>query len=77
MARNEVVMTLDQADSLVSRLPSARWDGWDLVMFSPNRAAWTKQDGRFHDGSWGFETRVPVGNDGRYRVPLRFVKVHG
>jgi hypothetical protein len=72
MARNEVTMTLDQAESYVSKTPAARWDGWKIVLFSPNRAAWTKRDGRFHNGVWGFETVVGVCGDGMYRVPRRF-----
>jgi hypothetical protein len=74
MARNEIVMSLDQAEEYVSKTPAARWDGWSIVMFSPNRAAWTKRDGRFHNGTWGFETRIGVSKDGAYRLPMRFAR---
>lgn len=75
MARNEITLTLDQAEAFVSSTPAARWEGWTIVIHSPNRAAWTKRDGRYHNGVWGFETRIQAGNDGNYRIPNRFMKV--
>jgi hypothetical protein len=45
------------------------------VVFIPNQAAWTKKDGRFHSGRWGFETRIAPDRNGLYSIPPRVAKV--
>ncbi|AXH67370.1 hypothetical protein SEA_WOFFORD_234 [Streptomyces phage Wofford] len=53
-----------------------RWDGWTLVFFrkSRNFSGWSKPNGAYRNNNWGFETRIAVGNDGKWRVPSRNVR---
>lgn len=53
-----------------------RWEGWDLVFFrkSKNQSGWSKRDGAYRNDNWGFQSRIAVGNDGKWRVPSRNVK---
>lgn len=49
---------------------SVRWDGWDIVMFRANPAAWMKRDGVFHSGQWGYERRIQPNNFGKWVVDV-------
>lgn len=53
-----------------------RWEGWDLVFFrkSKNQSGWSKRDGAYRNDNWGFQSRIAVGTDGKWRVPSRNVK---
>lgn len=59
------------AHRFVDNNPNVRWEGWDMIIFKDSPAAASKVDGRYHNGKWGFESRISVDNDGRWRVPTR------
>jgi hypothetical protein len=75
-----VVLDYNNVDKFVTGQVEAgndiRWEGWDLVFFrkSKNQAGWSKRDGAFRDDNWGFQTRIAVGADGKWRVPNRNVR---
>jgi hypothetical protein len=51
-----------------------RWDNYDIVFWRPTHHGFTHVNGVFRKGRWGMETRIPVGNDGFWRVPRKYVK---
>ncbi|WNM73068.1 hypothetical protein SEA_PERSIMMON_225 [Streptomyces phage Persimmon] len=75
-----VVLDYNSVDQFVESQQKAgndvRWEGWDLVFFrkSKNQSGWSKRDGAYRNDNWGFQTRIAVGNDGKWRVPNRNVK---
>lgn len=62
-----------QADAL-TRNRNITWEGWDLLIWSPNPHGYTQQRGAYRHGRWGILTRVPVGTDGKWKVPARYVR---
>lgn len=75
-----VVLDYNSVDEFVTTQKEkgndVRWEGWDLVFFrkSRNHSGWSKREGAYRNDNWGFQTRVTVGNDGKWRVPNRNVK---
>lgn len=73
-----MILTYDTADDVVAEASKPKrqvyWDGWTICIFRPNDRAWNKLTGRFRDGKWGFESRIPVSGDGTWGVPSDFVK---
>lgn len=61
-----------QANEL-TRNRNIRWEGWDLLIWSPNPHAEMQVRGAFNDGRWGIMNRVTVGTDGKWRVPAKYV----
>jgi len=77
MAEQRVLINHKDIDGLVTRLQhkglDVFWDGWTLQIFSPNPAAYTKTNGSFRNGTWGFTRRIRVRNDGRWAVPQKYL----
>jgi hypothetical protein len=75
-----VVLDYKSVDQFVETQKSlgndVRWEGWDLVFFrkSKNDSGWSKRDGAYRNGNWGFPNRIAVGADGKWRVPNRNVR---
>lgn len=74
---NSLVLDYDQAHNFVTdqqRLGARiRWEGYDIVVFYPNPKGWTSPLGVYRD-AWGFEVRVPVGDDGKWQVSNKHVR---
>lgn len=51
-----------------------RWDGWDIVFFRESEKGVYSKDGAFRKGTYGFENRVSVSNDGVWEVDFRNVR---
>jgi hypothetical protein len=51
-----------------------RWDGWDIVFFRPADHGIHNVDGAFRNGVWGFDNRVIVNSEGKWRVDPRNIK---
>lgn len=75
-----VVLDYNNVDTFVTEQKAlgndVRWEEWNLIFFreSKNQAGWSKRDGAYRNDNWGFQTRVTVGADGKWRVPNRNVK---
>lgn len=67
----------DKANGFVTRQQEngndVRWDGWDIVFFSPNDQAFYSRNGAFRNGAWGYENRATVNNKGEWEVDRRDV----
>lgn len=61
-------LTYRSAHAFVKHTPSARWDGWDIVTFSPDNRAFYSTAGRFYNGQWGFEHRFKPTSKGTWFV---------
>lgn len=73
-----MILTVDSADDIVAEASTPKrqvyWDGWEIKIFRPSDRAWNKSTGRFRNGHWGFESRIPVSADGTWSVPDDFAK---
>ncbi|UMO76378.1 hypothetical protein SEA_TOMAS_234 [Streptomyces phage Tomas] len=75
-----VVLDYNSAETFVTEQNKlnndVRWEGWTLVFFRKSRdnRGWNKREGAFRKDNWGFESRVTVGTDGKWRVPSRNVR---
>lgn len=58
------------ANAYVAKTPTARWDGWDIVLFTPSESAWHSPSGVFdrRHNAWGFEKRVKLTDKGFWFV---------
>lgn len=63
-----LVLGYEDAHRYVDRTKRARWEGWDIVIFSPNEHGWNNVKGAFRNGRWGMEQRVTVNGDGNWIV---------
>lgn len=65
-----ITLNIDNADAYVEKLQNkgvkARWDGWTIVLFRPDRKALRSKDGRRWGSEWGFETAVPPNDEGEW-----------
>lgn len=64
---------LDAAERYESKNVNAWWEGWTLMVFTPDtRKSWaTRPDGGYRNGQWGRLQRVEVNQKGRYRFHAR------
>jgi hypothetical protein len=53
-----------------------RWEGWDIVFWSPTHYGFTNKNGAFNKskGRWGMESRVTVSDDGCWKIPQKNVR---
>lgn len=58
---------LEATERYESKNENARWEGWTLIVFRPDRRGATRPDGAFRNGQWGLEQRVEPNENGRYR----------
>lgn len=69
--------SLDKAERFVTRQQNlgsdVRWEGWDIVFFSPNEGGFYSRNGAYRNGTWGFENRATVNTKGEYEVDRRDV----
>lgn len=67
--------SIDKAESFVAKQQAAgnnvRWEGWDLVFFTPDDQAYYSRNGAFRDGSWGFLNRSAVTTKGEWKIDRR------
>jgi Zn/Cd-binding protein ZinT len=63
---------LDEAEQFVINQQAAgwdyRWDGWDIVLFKPDRRGVRSVFGAYRNGQWGLEHRSVVDTDGAWEV---------
>jgi hypothetical protein len=45
-----------------------RWDGYDIVRWVKNPNGYSMPNGSFKNDAWGLEFRVPVSDDGKWRL---------
>jgi len=67
------VNNYEQADSIVSKNKSLRWDGWDIVQFKADASAEYDKRGVRYNNKWGFEKRYSPDREG-WRVPDGFIR---
>lgn len=59
-------LDFDAVHRFVEGYPNASWNGWTLELFKPDARAFTKRNGAFRNGSWGFLTRVNADDQGKW-----------
>lgn len=63
----------DAAHDIVSKNPSLYWDGWDIIEWKKYDDAIFQKNGAFRNGKWGKCFRMPVSNNGTWKVPAKYV----
>lgn len=66
-----MLLNYNSAHAFVHATPTARWDGWDIIFFSPTPAGFSHTKGSFHEGQWGIESRVRPNGRGLWSVQQR------
>lgn len=74
-----ITLSFYKADNFVARLQrkgvNVRWEGWNMVFFSPDkRARYNNTAARRVGDEWGFETTVSPNAAGMWLVPNRLVR---
>lgn len=64
-------ITLEQAETLVSKRNDMSWDGWTIVQSSNHDGGWLRKDGAFNRATrrWMTLKRFELNTDGTYTVP--------
>ncbi len=65
---SDLVLNYDAAHRFVDRTAKARWEGWDIVLFSANDYAWNNPKGAFRNERWGIEERISPDTKGLWKV---------
>ena len=50
------------------------WDNYDLLIWKKNPGGFTNVKGMFRKDSWGIAERVPVSENGIWKLPKHYVK---
>jgi len=65
------MLDYDAAHKFVNHTPDAFWDGWEIVVWKPQRNAYSNRSGMFRNGRWGIARKYSVNPDGLWAVPGR------
>lgn len=49
------------------------WDGWTIVKWTSNPNGYTQTNGCFRNNEWGYQTRIPVTDNGTWKVLEKYV----
>lgn len=44
------------------------WDGWDIMIWRPDKKGFVRTDGLFLKGKWGTARRIKVNKFGKWRT---------
>lgn len=69
-------LNYEQAHKFVAKNRFVSWEGWDVVLFCPNRRAYYKKDGAFKYGKWGFVKKISCNNNGIWEIPNKKVSMY-
>jgi hypothetical protein len=63
--------TINTIGNYLSKNPNAYWEGWDLVIFTPDAKAWSNVRGVFDraNQAWGFVQRIKPNKHGKWIIP--------
>lgn len=50
------------------------WDNYDLIIWKKDKTGFTNIKGIFRANSWGTAERISVGNNGIWKLPIKYVK---
>lgn len=68
------VFDYNAAHALVENSNNFFWDGWKLVFWKKDDSAIYNKKGLRHNGAWGIAETFNVSDDGRWRIPDKYVK---
>lgn len=68
-----VLLDYDEAHATVAENRFLRWNGWDIVTWRKDAAGYYDQRGEFR-GTWGITFRYPLRDDGKWRIPVNYVR---
>jgi hypothetical protein len=68
------VLDYNTAHVLVSNSKNFFWDGWKIVFWREDINAIYKTNGLRHNGAWGIAETFIVSDDGKWRIPDKYVK---
>lgn len=57
-----------------ARMSDVRWEGYDMVFFTPTHYGFSNPKGAFRKGRWGMEYRVSPDDKGIWKVNHKSVK---
>ena len=69
MGQSYNILNLEQAELFVNNNKSAWWENYDIIVWKENPGAWSKKNGLMRNGKWGNASRIPVSNNGTWRIP--------
>lgn len=50
------------------------WNNYDLMIWKKDLGGFTSQSGMFRKDNWGKAEIIPVGSDGIWKLPSKYVK---
>ncbi len=70
-----ITMNYDEAHKFVETAKAdVRWDGFDMIFFTPTHYGYTNPKGAYRRGKWGMQLTVPLSGDGTWKVPAKNVR---
>lgn len=61
------------AHKIVDSNKNLSWNGWTIIEWKKNPDGYWNKFGSFRNGSWGVERKMPVQDNGTWRVPVKYV----
>ena len=70
--KNVTLSSIEEADAFVSKTRNARWENYDILVFTPSDRGFAHKRGTFDRKTqrWGFTYRHPVTSDGKWNVKV-------
>jgi hypothetical protein len=73
-----LVLTEAGVDIFIKRFDNIKsksfWDNYDLIIWKKDASGYSSKDGMFKGDAWGTAHKVPVNNDGVWKLPKKYVK---
>jgi hypothetical protein len=73
-----LVLTEAGVDIFIKRFDNKKsksfWDNYDLIIWKKDASGYSSKDGMFKGDAWGTAHKVPVNNDGVWKLPKKYVK---
>ena len=57
-----------------SKTQESFWDNYDLLIWNQNISGYTNKYGMFRKDKWGIAERIPVNDNGIWKLPVKYVK---
>jgi hypothetical protein len=72
---NLTELNYDEAHKFVekNKFRGFKWNGWDIIKWTKNSNGYFQTNGKFSDNEWGYETRIPLTENGTWKVLTKYV----
>ena len=49
------------------------WDGWNIIKWTENPNGYSQKNGAYRNDTWGFNVKIPLQDNGTWKVLTKYV----